>query len=128
MITSKNNYIHFLSATYAGAVHDMKIIHLEEWIFPPRTIIFQDSGFQSHSPENTLVLQPIKRKKGKKLTIRQKYHNWRISQQRVVVEHAIRGVKIFRIVKDVIRNWKENFKDFVFEICCGLHNFKIISN
>ena len=44
---------------------------------------------------------------------------------RVRMEHAIGGVKRYRIVKDKIRNWKAGFKDAVFETCCGLHNFRL---
>ena len=48
-----------------------------------------------------------------------------LSSLRIRVEHAIGGVKRYRIVKDKIRNWKREFKDSVFETCCGLHNFRL---
>jgi hypothetical protein len=48
-----------------------------------------------------------------------------VSSLRVRMEHAIGGVKRYRIVKDKIRNWKEGFRDSVMEICCGLHNFRL---
>jgi hypothetical protein len=41
------------------------------------------------------------------------------------VEHAIAGVKRSRIVKDTLRNTKENFSDLVIEVACGLHNWRI---
>ena len=44
---------------------------------------------------------------------------------RVRVEHAIDGVKRYRIVKDTLRNWKADFRDLVCETCCGLHNFRL---
>ena len=59
------------------------------------------------------------------LTPEEKATNRRISQIRIRVEHAISGVKRFRIVKDEIRNWKEGFRDEVMETCCGLHNFRL---
>ena len=43
-------------------------------------------------------------------------------------EHTIGKVKIFRIVKDAIRNWKQGFKDLVMEICCRLNNLEYHSN
>lgn len=85
----------------------------------------QDTGFQGHAPDGIVVMQPLKKPKGKELTDKQKIKNKGISSIRVRVEHTIGKIKIFRIVKDTIRNWKYGFKDFIMEICCGLHNFKI---
>ena len=48
-----------------------------------------------------------------------------ISSVRVVVEHAIAGVKRCRIVKDVLRLTKEGVSDLVMEIACGLHNLRV---
>jgi hypothetical protein len=47
------------------------------------------------------------------------------SSARVVVEHAIAGVKRCRIVKDVLRLTKAGISDRVMEIACGLHNLRI---
>lgn len=67
-------------------------------------------------------MQPKKKPKGKELTDMEKHVNQWISSIRIRVEHAINGVKRYRIVKDRIRNWKKGFKDSVIETCCGLHN------
>jgi len=48
--------------------------------------------------------------------------------QRVLIEHAIGGVKVWRIVKDKIRSYRHNLRDEVMLIACGLHNFKISLN
>jgi hypothetical protein len=44
---------------------------------------------------------------------------------RVRVEHAIAGIKRSRIVKDILRNTKDNFSDLVMLIACGLHNLRV---
>jgi hypothetical protein len=59
------------------------------------------------------------------LSYTDKVRNRLISGIRVRIEHAIGGVKRYRIVKDKLRNWKPGFRDLVFEICCGLHNFRL---
>jgi hypothetical protein len=41
------------------------------------------------------------------------------------VEHAISGIKRSRIVKDILRNTKDNFSDLVMLIACGLHNLRV---
>ncbi len=51
--------------------------------------------------------------------------NRKIASIRIRVEHAISGVKRYRIVKDKLRNWKKGFCDLVMETCCGLHNFRL---
>ena len=51
--------------------------------------------------------------------------NGLLSSIRVVVEHAIAGVKRCRIVKDVLRLTKAGIADRVREIACGLHNLRV---
>jgi hypothetical protein len=46
-----------------------------------------------------------------------------MSKVRVKVELAISGIKRSRIVKDILRNTKDNFSDLF--IACGLRNFRI---
>lgn len=44
---------------------------------------------------------------------------------RIVVEHAIAGVKRCRVVKDVLRLTREGVSDRVMEAACGLHNLRV---
>lgn len=55
----------------------------------------------------------------------EQFLNQIFSSARVVVEHAIAGVKRCRIVKDVLRLTKDGMSDVVMEIACGLHNLRI---
>jgi len=59
------------------------------------------------------------------LTIQEKERNRKLSKIRVKVEHAIAGIKRSRIVKDVLRNTKDDFSDLVMLIACSLHNLRI---
>ncbi|KAA6333588.1 hypothetical protein EZS27_018015 [termite gut metagenome] len=67
------------------------------------------------------VLKP----RGRDLYLAQKQQNKEISSFKLKVEHAIGRVKIFRIVKERYRCHKLFFEDPVFEIACGLHNFRL---
>ena len=40
------------------------------------------------------------------------------------VEHSIAGVKVFRSVRDIYRNFKAGFEDTLTETTCGLHNLR----
>lgn len=80
---------------------------------------------QGFSLDNFLILQPTKKPKCAELTDLDKEKNRWISSLCIRVEHAIGGVKRYRIVKDKIRNRKDGFSDAVLATCCGLHNFRL---
>src|SRR6267154_984478 len=72
--------------------------------------------------------KPARRKKKPPrgdLSIAEKNTNRRLAQVRVKVEHALAGVKRSRIVKDVLRNTKDDVSDSVMEEACGLHNLRV---
>ena len=87
--------------------------------------LYQDTGFQGFELFGVTIIQPKKKPKGGELTAEEKETNRNISSIRIRVEHAIGGVKRFRIVKDKLRNWKTGLRDLVMETCCGLHNFRL---
>ena len=88
-------------------------------------MLVQDTGFQGFRLQGVAILQPKKKPKGGELSYVDKVTNRLISGIRIRIEHAIGGVKRYRIVKDTLRNWKPGFRDLVFETCCGLHNFRL---
>lgn len=59
------------------------------------------------------------------LTHAQKAENKALSQVRVLIEHAIGGMKRFTILVDRFRNHRENFQDDVIAICAALWNFSL---
>ena len=59
------------------------------------------------------------------MTAQEKERNPKVAQVRVKVEHAISGIKRSRIVKDILRNTKDNFSDLVMVLACGLHNLRV---
>ena len=125
VICDKSKRIIFLSKTYEGSKHDKSIIDAEEWKLPKGIVVHEDSGFEGHQQKGIIINRPMKKPKGRELTQKQKTANKRKASKRVLVEHSIGHVKIYRIVKDTIRLWKDNAKDIVMEICCGLSNWKM---
>ena len=117
--------IRFLSKTVESKKHDKKLADETNYSLPDGSKLVQDTGFQGFSLDNVAILQPKKKPKGKSLSDLDKSVNHWLSSLRVRIEHAIGGVKRYRIVKDKIRCWKPGFKDAVFETCCGLHNFRL---
>jgi len=125
LVVDAASKVRFLSATGEGKKHDKKAADEAGYQLPAGSTLYQDTGFQGFTLPGVAVQQPMKKPRGRELTPEEKATNRRISRIRIRVEHAISGVKRFRIVKDEIRNWKEGFRDEVMETCCGLHNFRL---
>ncbi len=79
----------------------------------PGSTLSQDTGFQGFTLPDVHIVQPKKKPKGGELTEKEKEINRKIASGRIRVEHAISGVKRYRIVKDKLRNWKKGFCDLV---------------
>ena len=118
-------WISFLSATYAGRVHDKRIADEAQYSLPEGSVLGQDSGFQGFTLPGVTILQPKKKPKGGTLSAEERADNQWISHIRVLVEHSIGGVKVYRIVHDVIRHWCSDIRDQVMAVCCGLYNLRV---
>ena len=125
LLCTPDKRIFWLSKTYEGHVHDQKIVDEQPLSFPTGITLWQDTGFLGHTPKNVTVKMPTKKPIGKELSDVQKEENKKISSFRILVEHAIGGVKKCRIVKERLRCRKFGFDDSVMLIACGLHNFRI---
>jgi hypothetical protein len=124
MITADSKVV-LLTPSYEGRIHDKRIADRVGYSPPRGSILYQDSGFQGFTCPDVKIIQPEKKPKGRHLTVEEKAKNREISSIRIRVEHAISGIKRYRIVKDKLRNYKKGFTDLVMETCCGLHNFRL---
>lgn len=125
LLVDRHAGVILLTSTCEGKKHDKKIADETGLVLPAGSSLVQDTGFQGYAVANVTMIQPMKKPRGKELTPEQKENNRRISSLRIRVEHAIGGVKRYRIVKDRVRARKDNFRDRVMETCCGLHNFRL---
>jgi hypothetical protein len=100
----------------------------KEMVLPPRKISTVEELLEAFPNVRDLLIdgteRPIQRpkddEKQKELTDDAKAWNRIVSGFRVLVEHAIGGVKRFGIVSDKFRNRKDGFDDKVMVISCGL--------
>jgi hypothetical protein len=125
LLCTPQKRILWLSKTFDGHVHDKRIMDEQPITLSRNIALWQDLGFLGHYPQNAIIKMPVKKPKGKNLTEQQKDFNRKISSFRVLVEHAIGGVKKCRIVKERLRCRKFGFGDLVMLIACGLHNFRM---
>jgi hypothetical protein len=114
-----------MSHTYEGKVSDKSLAELAGYTLPPGSCLYQDQGFQGFFLYGIAIIQPKRKPPGGELTPPEQATNRRISSIRIRIEHAIGGVKRYRIVKDKIRLLKDGIRDAVMETCCGLHNFRL---
>jgi DDE superfamily endonuclease len=115
----------FLTDTVEGKKHDKKLADETPYTLPAGSKLVQDTGFQGFTLAGVAILQPKKKPRGSDLSDLDKAVNQWLASLRMRIEHAIGGVKRYRIGKDKIRNWKVDFRDAVIETCCGLHNFRL---
>jgi hypothetical protein len=115
----------YLSPTYEGKTHNKSICDEEQIKFDVPVIHWEDLGFLELEPDNATVKRPIKKPRKRELDADEKAFNRQISSKRVKVEHAIGQCKIFRIVKDEVRAFKDEFRDICMLLACGLNNFKM---
>jgi hypothetical protein len=115
----------FLSDTYGGRVHDLRIAEATPYPLPAGSGLLQDLGFLSFTLPQVEILMPMKKPRGEELTGEQQRANQALHHRRLRIEHVNSSVKRCRIVKDRIRLWKQGIRDVVMEICCALHNFRV---
>lgn len=115
----------FLSDTYEGSAHDKRIADATPYPLPQGSELLQDLGFLAFDLPEVSSTTPFKKPRGGTLTDEQKAFNQQLARRRVRIEHVNSSVKRCRIVKDTIRLFKEDARDMVAEICCGLHNFRV---
>jgi DDE superfamily endonuclease len=115
----------FLIDTYEGKAHDRSLTDLVGYPLPHGSCLHQDMGFQGFTRDGITIVQPQKKPRGGELTPLEKAANHAISSIRICIEHAIVGVKRYRMVKDRIRLLKDGIRDTIMETYCGLHNFRL---
>ena len=127
VVSDEHKRILLVSPTKPGRRYDKRLadrVHLVEHI-PDEVGVWGDSGFQGIQDlhPNTLVA-----KRGRKkhpLTAAEKRENYVISSFRVVVEHAIGGMKRYRVMTDTLRNKIGIFDDRIAVVTAGIWNYHL---
>ena len=86
--------------------------------------VLGDSGYQGLQKMHAKSRTPHKKPRKSELSDEQKQSNRELAHRRVVVEHVIRCLKIFRILAERYRNRRRRFS-LRFNLIAGLHNFEL---
>jgi hypothetical protein len=96
-------------------------------------ILWLDSGFQGFDDHyQTKILHlSLRRKRAKKgeksqLTQQQIIYNRSVAKERIYIEHAIGGMKRYRILYNRIRIKNDNIIDQIINVTAGLWNFSTL--
>lgn len=125
IVSDEKKRILFLSPTKSGRRHDKRIVDKSILKVPDDVGKWVDTGFQGLDKLYQNVVMPKKGTKRCPLSQGDKANNHIISSFRVVVEHALAGIKRFRILTDVLRNKIGMFDDLLMEVCSGLWNYHL---
>ena len=124
--------IKYVSVPYEGRVHDFTLLKAA---FPPEAgrwfggmEVHMDLGylgFEGKYPGAAAVSIPAKRPRGGELSDEDKASNKAKSKVRVKVEHAIGGMKRFRVLSDRLRRQDMKAYSAIVGITAGLWNYNV---
>ena len=116
-----------LTTTKSARRHDKRLADKNRLFerIPEEVAVWVDSGFQGIVRQHRNTLIPKKATRKNPLTYAEKEENRVISSFRVVVEHAIAGMKRFKAYADIWRNKLPSLDDRVMRIVAGLWNLHI---
>ena len=128
VLSNPQRQVLYVSHCWEGKTHDYSMFKEE---FPPEQEWFKafhvrvDLGFLGM--DNDYVCQslslPHKKKKKQPLSEEQKQHNRGLASERICVEHAIGGMKRYRILSDRLRVHDIGLYNVILGVCAGLWNF-----
>lgn len=135
-MASVDKVILFLGQTFTGHTHDYTMLKHE---FPPDKPWFDEltlmvdlgyQGIRSDYGSETIQLPHKKPRRSKRhpvtaLSDEQKRDNRALSQIRILVEHAICGLKRYNILVHRFRNHTPSLGDHVAAIAAALWNFNL---
>ena len=105
-----------LSSTFPGSTHDKKVYDRTGVVIPPGVKGYGDTAYIG-----TGLKTPRRKPREGVLTPRQKAGNRRVSKRRIVVEHGIGKMKVWRVAAERWRNPRRRHT-LMMKNVAGLHN------
>lgn len=106
-----------------GKTHDFELFKRSKLKISKRTRIDVDRGYKGIHKIHSNCRMPKKKSKYHPLTKTDIANNKRISRSRILVEHVIRKLKIFRIVSERYRNRRKRF-ELRMNLIVGIYNLE----
>ena len=97
------------TATSAGTVHDLKLFRQSELRLPHDTALIGDAGYQGLWRTHGHAITSHKATHASPLSAQQRQDNRVLARVRQGVEHVIRRMKVFRVLKGIYRHRRRRF-------------------
>ena len=105
-----------VSRSFPGSVHDKKVYDRTRAVAPPDARRTGDTAYLG-----TPLETPTRKPRGGELTTAQRQRNRRVSRRRIVAEHGIGKMKVWRIASERYRNPNRRHT-LILKNVAGLHN------
>jgi hypothetical protein len=107
-----------------GKKHDFKLYKESKTNIKPSIELQADKGYQGITKLHSNSKTPIKKLKNKELSKEEKAFNKKLASSRIVVEHVIGRLKVFRILSERYRNRRRRF-NLRFNLIAGIYNYEL---
>ena len=107
-----------------GKTHDFRLFQRSKLSINKKKKAKFDSGYQGVKTLHANSELPVKRSKNNPLTDKEKKRNLNLSKSRVIVEHVIGRIKVFRIMAERYRNRRRKHSQRM-KLICGIYNFEL---
>jgi DDE superfamily endonuclease/Helix-turn-helix of DDE superfamily endonuclease len=129
IVSDKKRRVLVVTKQKSGRRHDKRLADKEELFkqIPKEVTVMVDTAFVGIDKDHPNIFIPKKKPRGRELTEDEKETNKIISSYRVIVEHAIGGVKRYRCMSERLRNHKPFIDDTFLLLASGLWNYHLAS-
>lgn len=107
-----------------GSMHDFQLFKTSRIGINAKTECLADSGYQGLTKLHTNSQTPKKKSKHHPLTPKQKAINRELASKRILAEHVIGKLKVFRILSERYRNRRKRF-GLRFNLISAIYNFEL---
>jgi DDE superfamily endonuclease len=107
-----------------GRMHDFRIFKESKTALLPSIESLTDSGYQGIQKIHANCVKPVKGTKKRPLSKEDKKYNHHLGSKRVMVEHIIRELKIFKIIAAPYRNRRKRF-GLRINLIAAIYNFEL---
>ena len=107
-----------------GRMHDFRLFKESRTRLHPEVKLKADCAYQGIGKMHQKSEVPHKRSKKRPLTPEQKAYNRSVCSERVLVEHVLRKLKIFRLLAERYRNRRKRFGLRV-NLIAGILNYEL---
>lgn len=129
IVSDRKRRVLVVTKQKSGRRHDKRLLDKEDLLrqLPKEIAAWMDTGFIGAHKDHKNILIPKKRSKGRPLTQDDKETNKIISSYRIIIEHAIGGIKRYRCMSEKLRNHKPFIDDQFLLLSAGLWNYHLAS-